>query len=286
MDGAWLVLGKGGKIGSALVAAGWGRGVGREEIDLADGAALREFLRREDFGGLVNAAAVTDVDACEAGLAWLWAVNVEAPGVMAAECRRRGVPMVQLSTDYVFGGESDRELVEEDEARPLSVYGRSKLEGERRVFEACPGALVVRTSWIFGRGGEGFPDMVLRAAREGGKLSIVVDKWAVPTGAEELVSNLGRLVGVGAEGLVHVVSDGGGCSWRDYAGEVLSWAAARGEVAEGFSAEEISLDEAWFFRAPRPRYTVLGLGRYEELTGVRPRGWREVLGEYLEKLKG
>ena len=235
----------------------------------------------------VNAAAYNAVDRCESdGAEPAWQVNGLAPGLLATACEKIGARLVHVSTDYVFPGNATSPVPEGAEPAPRSAYGRSKLEGERRVQEASPEALVVRTSWVFGPG-KNFVGAILRQGRlrrsgeAKGPLSVVDDQVGRPTYAADLATGIRRLVsatqrGAGQGGIYHLSNESGGSepSWWDFARAILDGAGyADLEILRGRTSD---LSVA----APRPAYSVLGSARARAL-GVTLRPWRDALTAYL-----
>jgi dTDP-4-dehydrorhamnose reductase len=281
----WVITGSRGQLGHALAgtlaAAGAPLAAAGDlpELDIADPASLAH-----GFEGLaaplvvVNAAALTQVDRCEREPAAAFRANAEGAGRLAELCGARGFGLVHVSTDYVFKGDGARPYREDDPPAPVSEYGRSKLEGERRVLAACPRALVVRTSWVFGRG-RNFIAAILsqaRARRQGGDatpLRVVDDQRGRPTYAADLAEAILRLVEAGAHGLYHVANRG----------EATWWEVARASLDEaGFGdlgVDRIRTGEL-NLAAPRPAYSVLDCAK-AEAQGVRPRSWRDALRAYL-----
>jgi dTDP-4-dehydrorhamnose reductase len=278
----WLVTGAAGQLGSALVAQLGARSIpceGRDRrLDVADSAALRAALLALRPARVLNAAAYTDVDGCERDPTRARAVNAEAPAALAATCRELGVGLLHVSTDYVFDGRGARPLREDDPVAPLSEYGRSKLAGERAVLAASPDFVVVRASWLFGRGRNFIASVCARArqVREDpalGPLRVVADQIGSPTWAEDLAGGLIALLERGARGLYHLANRG---------------AASRTELARlaldaaGLADVEIQPVKTVDFPLPaqRPLYTVLDCGRADAL-GVRLRPWQEAVRAYL-----
>ena len=165
-----IIVGAGGRLGAALMRAY------REEfkitafnhaqLDLGNPAQMRDTLSPLDFDVLINSAAQTNVDRCETHRDEAFLLNAEAPRVLADICKAHGAKMIHVSTDYVFDGEKRDPYTEEDPAEPISVYGESKREGERRVLEASDRHLVLRVSWVFGPDRPSFIDNILKRARE------------------------------------------------------------------------------------------------------------------------
>jgi len=262
--------------GHRLVAA-----LGHEALDIADGEACRRSL--EGLSGglptvLVNAAAFTKVDLCETEPEEAERINAFAPGEMAKSCQEHGVRFVHLSTDYVFDGMLGRPYTEEDLPSPQSVYGRSKLGGERRVLAADPSALVIRTSWLFGPGRNFVRSMIeqgeaRRRAADPSPLRVVADQFGSPTYAGDLAVALIGLVERGARGLYHV-SNQGVATWWDVAREALDRTGFPELALEKVRTQDFPRP------APRPAYAVLDCRRAERL-GVHLRDWRQALVAYL-----
>jgi dTDP-4-dehydrorhamnose reductase len=259
-----LVTGADGQVGTALRAVLPGATfLRRADLDVCDGAAVRAAIGRPG-DAVIHAAAMTDVDGCERDPAAAFAVNAAGARNIVAT----GARVVQLSTDYVFDGAKAGAYAEDDPTEPLSAYGRSKLEAERSVLER-PGNLVVRTSWVYGRG-RNFIRSILAAERAGRPLRVVCDQRGRPTWADDLARALVHLLGAGTAGIVHVSGDGEPCTWADLAELVV------GHPVERISTEELGAP------APRPRNSVLDLGRARAL-GVPLADWRESVGRYLEE---
>ena len=166
-----LVIGGSGQLGRELTALSWPSGFAvvappRSEVDATDQSAVAAYLGTGDWIAVINAAAYTAVDAAEDAVAEAFAANALAPAILAEETRRRGVPLIQVSTDYVFDGTKPAPYVEDDPTHPLGVYGASKLAGEEAVRTGNPHHVIVRTSWLFGRFGKNFVKTMLRLAGE------------------------------------------------------------------------------------------------------------------------
>jgi dTDP-4-dehydrorhamnose 3,5-epimerase len=258
------VTGADGQVGRALRAELPGaRFVGRGELDVTDARTVRDALGGADL--VVNCAAMTDVDGCEAEPQRAMDVNGTGAANVAAAARR----MIQISTDYVFDGLKEGEYVEQDAPNPQSAYGRSKLEGERAVL-AAGGNLVLRTSWVFGEG-RNFIRSVVAADRAGKVLRVVADQRGRPTWAGDIARAVAYLAGTDESGVVHVTGAGEPCSWAELA-----------ELAVGHPVERVTTEE-WGAPAPRPRNSVLDLSRARTL-GVPLADWRDSVSRYVEGL--
>jgi dTDP-4-dehydrorhamnose reductase len=248
-------------------------GVDLDTCDITRPEQARAALEKFHPDWVINAAALTDVDGCQADPDRAWEVNAAGPGNLARACREREIKLLQVSTDFVFDGEKTEPYREDDPPRPLSVYGASKRGGEEAVIKEGGRHLIVRTSWLFGPGGKNFPETILKAAAGNRRLEVVSDQRGSPTSARDLAAGLGELLDRDAAGIVHLTNRGD-CSWYEYAVFVVKTAGIEGEVVPVLSGK---LGRP----APRPRYSVLSLDRYREITGKSPRPWREAVREYV-----
>ncbi|MEP7078811.1 MAG: dTDP-4-dehydrorhamnose reductase [Chthoniobacterales bacterium] len=279
-----LIVGTGGRLGSALLRE-YGKsaeviGFDRQSLDLGNAETVRQVLQPVRFDVLINCAAQTNVDRCETERAEAWEVNAEAPKVLAEICTRQGAKLVHISTDYVFDGAKREPYTETDPAMPVSVYGESKLAGERGVLTSDPRHLVVRVSWVFGPDRTSFVDGVLENAKNNETVAAVADKFSTPTYTIDLAAMLRPFLTDDTSGLLHL-TNGGACSWQEYAQHALECAHAAGLPLRASKVEALALDEMKNFIAKRPRYTVLSTAKYEALSGKKPRPWREAVAEYV-----
>lgn len=271
-----LITGARGQLGRALVDLGRGQGwqlwaYDLPEFDLTDVGAVQEAVRTAQPEVIFNAAAFTAVDRAEEEPEAAFAVNARAVATLASVADEVGALLVHLSTDYVFDGQNTRPYREDDPPNPLSVYGRSKLEGEKAAARASK-HLIVRTSWLFGRGWnfvEAIRKQLLGGARE---LRVVADQFGRPTYAEDLAEALVRLVNAGAYGLFHVANTGE-TSWAGFAREIAA------QLGFSVPVVDISTEEAGR-PAPRPRYSVLDTAKFDSLGQPLP-PWQEALARYL-----
>lgn len=283
-----LVLGAAGIVGRATVAEAGRRGwpvVGltRAELDLVDADAVRAALLRHRPDLVVNAAAFTKVDLCESEPERAFAVNATAVGDLAGACGRTGARLVHLSTDYVFAGDAARPYREDDPTGPRSVYGASKLEGERQALTA-PGALVVRTSWIFGTGGANFVDTIAGRLRRGeGPLRVVADQVGEPTYAPFLAKALADLGESGATGMVHY-QNREPVSWFQLARAIAETIAPGDDPEESPGTRIEPATSAEVVRpARRPAWSVLDVARFEGLVRRPVERWRDGLVRHLAR---
>jgi dTDP-4-dehydrorhamnose reductase len=280
-----VILGAGGRLGAALAreyrrdfqVVGYNHG----DLDLGATEKLRATLESLDFDVLINAAAQTKVDHCEADKEDAFKLNAEAPRVIAAVCRMKNARFVHISTDYVFDGEKREPYTEKDEARPISIYGESKLEGERLVFETYEQALVVRVSWVFGPDRPSFIDAMIQTARQKEEVTAVSDKYSTPTYTLDICNLLRPLLLERPErGVLHIANSGE-CSWQEYAQWAIDCCDSKGILLKAKKVGAISLAEMKNFIAKRPVYSVLSPAKYQRVTGEVPRHWRHAVAEYV-----
>lgn len=273
-----LVLGAQGQLGTALSQLlPDAVSLTRAEASATDPGRLRAIFEEHRPEVVFNCAAYNAVDTAESNEEVAYAVNSQGPLNVALACGRVGARIVHFSTNFVFDGKLDRPYVEDDEPRPLSVYGRSKLDGERRLLDAFPGALVIRTAALFGRRPPGitnasFPDRILALAARGEPLRVVADQKVNPTYAPDLAAAALGLAEKGMDGVVHLVARGC-CRWDEFAKAVL---AECGVTADVGAIESSSLASP----AKRPLNGCLGSTRVEAL-----RSWREGLAEWAGGLE-
>jgi dTDP-4-dehydrorhamnose reductase len=269
-------------LGRAVVAEarsrGWSAlGLSRDQADLADRDGLLGWAERFRPDLVVNCAAFTKVDAAETERERAFAVNADGVAHAVALAERTGARLVQVSTDYVFDGRTREPYREDAPTSPLSVYGESKLAGERLAL-ACDRAAVVRTSWLFGPGGPNFVATMVHLIESGRvPLRVVADQEGCPTSTPSLARALLDLAAREVTGIVHFQNR-----------ESVSWYAFAVEIARLWSGavEVIPVTTAEFPRpAPRPAYSVLDVGRFESIAGRRVETWEEGLVETLAHLR-
>lgn len=282
-----FLLGGTGQIGSCL------RAQLSSQVDLiAPDRATLDCERHHDvFGAIVqsrphcvvNAAAYTGVDAAENDRERAELLNATLPRAIAEACERIGAGLLHFSTDYVFDGMSTRPYTEGDRTAPLNWYGLTKLAGERGALDTCPGAIVLRTSWIYGQRGTNFFLTMRRLARERDELRIVADQRGAPTaapavaaGAASLLRALGqdRAAWHANHGIFHLTA-GGETTWFDFASELLRIDPRR---AEHKTTRLVPVPTSEYpTPARRPAYSVLNCGLIDERFGIRLRPWRDEL---------
>lgn len=276
----WLVTGAAGQLGRSFAALARAEGLevaalARAALDVGDAAGIERALAEHRPDVVLNCAAFTKVDLCESRPDEARRANAEAPGLLALACAGRAL-LVHLSTDFVFAGDASRPIPEDAPPRPLSVYGKSKLAGERAVAAAGGEHLVVRTQWVFGPG-PNFVRTILAAAGRGAPLDVVEDQLGRPTWSGPLATAILAAVRAGARGTLHLACEGV-TSWFDFAREIVRRGARLGMAPE---VEVRPIATAGYPRpAARPAYGVLGLERARKL-GVGLPHWSDALDRYL-----
>ncbi len=279
-----IIVGAGGRLGAALKRQ-WQEqfevtAFDHRQLDIGDFDQLRETLRTLRFDLLLNCAAQTNVDRCETEKEEAFRLNGEAPGVLAEICSRKNARMIHISTDYVFDGAKTDPYLECDAAQPISIYGESKLEGERCVTAVDAKHWIVRVSWVFGPDRPSFIDAMINRAMNEPHVEAIADKTSTPTYARDLAEWLPRIFSLEEGGLLHL-ANGGECTWQEYAQYALDCCRDQGVELKTNTVGALKLDEMKNFVARRPRYTVLGTERYQRLTGLSPRSWRDAVAEYV-----
>jgi dTDP-4-dehydrorhamnose reductase len=280
----WMVTGAGGMTGSDVVELLEASGeavvaASKEELDISSPDDVRELAREARPDVILNCAAYTKVDDCEADPALADRINGHAVGNLAEAANIEGALLVQISTDFVFDGETRVPYPVDAPVAPVSAYGRSKLLGEKNA--ALAGQhLIVRTSWLFGGRGPSFPAAILRQIDAGKRtLRVVNDQKGRPTWTPHLAEALVALARLAraderARGIVHY-ADAPECTWFDLANEITEMVKPGEVLVEPVTTAEFPRP------ARRPAYSVLSTERYEALTGRRPAQWIEGLREFL-----
>jgi dTDP-4-dehydrorhamnose reductase len=282
-----VVLGGDGRLGAALVRAYRNRfnvaGFNHAELDLANFNEIREKLGETEFDVLINAAAFTNVDLCETQRDQAFRINAEAPGVLAEICGEKNAKLIHFSTDYVFDGEKRAPYTEEDEANPISIYGESKLAGEKNVVAAQNRHLVVRVSWVFGPDRPSFIDGMIKRAQENEKVDAIADKFSTPTYTHDIAQMLPQFFDGDSEGGILHFANAGKCSWQEYAQWALDCCRESGVPTKAETVGPLKLKDMQAWVARRPVYSVLSTAKYAQLTGTLPRTWREAVADYIRR---
>ena len=290
-----LLLGKGGQVGwelqRSLLPLGEVIALDHDSTDhcgnFADLAGLAATVRQVAPDVIVNAAAHTAVDKAESEPELARTINVLAPGVLADEAQKLGAWLVHYSTDYVFDGSGNTPWRESDATGPLSVYGRTKLEGEQAVAR-CSRHLIFRTSWVFAARGGNFAKTMLRLAKDRDSLSVIVDQIGAPTGAEllaDVTAHALRMAQVRPElaGLYHLAASGE-TSWHGYACYVLAQAQALGQTLKAGPGDVQPITTANYpTPAQRPANSRLDTSRLQAAFGLTLPDWKVHVNRMLEE---
>ena len=269
-----LVFGRTGQVARELARlAPEARFLGRAEVDLTDPAACAALIRDARPAAVINAAAYTAVDRAESEPDAAWAVNSEGAGHVARACARTGLPLLHLSTDYVFDGQAVGHAYREDDPiAPVSVYGASKAEGDQAVRDATPRHAIVRTAWVYSPHGQNFVKTMLRLGRERPELGIVADQHGCPTSAADiagaLVAMAVRMADSGAGGDLYGTfhfSGTGPTTWYGFAQEIFRLAAHHGNPVP--TLRPIATAD-YPTPAARPANSVLDCSRLREVYGI------------------
>ena len=297
-----LVTGRNGQVGFELSRSLAGRGqviaVGRDEMDLSDPDAIRRAVSEAKPDLIVNAAAYTAVDRAESEPELALAINGVAPGILAEEAKRAGAVLIHYSTDYVFDGSTAAPYTEEDEPRPINVYGRTKLAGERAIQAADVPHLILRTSWVYGARGQNFLLTILRLAKEREELSIVDDQIGAPTWSRAIAAATGGVLahlGYGqpafrdacaGKGGIYNLTAAGQTSWHGFAAAILAQAASVQSGQSAFALDRVPVlkpisTEQYPTPARRPRNSVLSNAKLQRAFGVVMPDWKASLADCM-----
>jgi dTDP-4-dehydrorhamnose reductase len=287
-----LVIGRSGQLAACLAALSWPKGLevvcrGRGDFALADQASVLALVAAEAPAVIVNAAAYTAVDRAEAEPEAAYALNRDGPAHLALAAAEAGVPLIQVSTDYVFDGTKPGPYLEDDPIAPLGVYGASKAAGEQAVRQRLAAHVIVRTSWVYATFGGNFVRTMLRLGRERPELGVVDDQVGRPTYAPDLARALaGVASGLAAGrqdgfGTFHLSGGGAPVSWYGFATAIFQRAAAAGAAVPRL--RPIATCD-YPTPARRPANSVLDCTRIRAVHGVSLRPWPEALDEALGAL--
>lgn len=288
-----LITGAGGQLGTELQRCAWPEGwqvtaLDVADLDLRDTAAIGRMVASRPWAAVINGAAYTAVDKAETDVVTAWAVNAMAPAALAQGCAEAGIPLVQVSTDYVFAGDKAGAWEIDDPVAPLGVYGASKLGGELAVRTSGARHAIVRTAWVVSAHGSNFVKTMLRVAESRDRLTVVDDQRGSPTSAADLAQALMTIAlrlandADAPTGTFHF-SNAGDISWADFAVEIFRQSAQRG----GPSAEVTRIPSSEYpTPARRPANSLLSHDAIHDAYGITPRDWREALSNILDELIG
>ena len=277
-----LVTGGNGQLGEAIRRAAEGSAncytfATVDELNICNREDVEHYIIENNIDTIINCAAYTDVENAEDNQDMAYAINSTAVAGLAEMCKRLSVKLIHISTDYVFGGDTMRRTpyTECDTRAPLNVYGKSKADGEVAVLEH--NGIVIRTSWLYAPWGKNFVLTMLRLGKERDEIRVVDDQRGTPTSALGLARALVTMVESGAienmHGIYHY-TDGGDCTWYDFACEIMRQADLKCRVVPCTTAERN-------MRAARPAYSVLNTARIKTIEGIAIAPWQERLREVI-----
>ena len=246
-----------------------------QSLDIADGAAVERTIAHERPDAVINCAAWTDVDGCETNAEKARLVNSLGPENLARASRKADAVLITISTDYVFDGRKEGFYTQRDQPVPISVYGKFKLEGERKAQEEHARTIVVRTGYIFGPHGKNFLSNVILWAARGQKLKTIHDYWGTPTYGRDLAVRLRELAVMDLPGVYHVVNSGEGASFETFTLEAFRLAGFSPDMVEVVAGDSLGRP------APRPRNSKLKC-LLSEAVGLSPLPpWQESLAHFV-----
>ena len=286
-----LITGGTGQVGRSLRAHDSARSLCfvaplRTELDLSNAQSIRDYLDAHSFTAVINAGAYTAVDQAESEPELAMAINGHAPALLAEYCKARNIPLIHISTDYVFSGDKSLPYDESDVTSPLGVYGRTKLKGEEAVIASGCNSVILRTAWVVSRYGKNFIKSMLRLAKERDEIRVVNDQYGCPTGAQDLadvvLSILPRLI-TGEARLqgVYNCTNSGNATWADLARVVMSTSAKM----DGPSASIINIATADYpTPAKRPKNSRLICEKLKQNFDIEMRPWQGMVEDIVAVL--
>lgn len=286
-----LITGGAGQVGLELQSADWPQDVvlhapSRAELDLGDAGLVRAVLAATPFAAMINSGAHTAVDKAETEVAVAFAANAMGPAVLADATREAGIPLIQVSTDYVFDGSKDGPYVETDPVGPLGVYGASKLAGELAVLQGNPRSVVLRTAWVLSVHRANFLKTMLRLAADRPVLRVVGDQHGCPTSARDIAAALKTVTlkmiadPHAPTGVYHFVNTGD-TTWAGLASEIFALSGASGgpsATVEAIASREYPTP------AKRPANSRLATDKLTRDFAITPRSWQDAVAEIVTEL--
>jgi len=275
-----LVLGAKGMLGHDVVAALKDdfdvAALDIEEVDVTNLESVRKVLQKESPKVVINCTvACANADRAEKEKELAFKVNAEGVRNLAKVCKELEAKLVHYSSDYVFNGKKDQPYDEADHPDPLSVYGKSKLQGEDHLKKILDDYIIIRTSWLFGEHGRNFVKTILKLASEKDELKIVNDQIGSPTYTKDLANATKKLIDLDAKGTFHIAATDC-CSWFEFAKEILETVGIRAVEVEPIASDELNLP------ARRPKNSRFNCEKFEKLTNHKMPKWRDSLKIYME----
>lgn len=251
-------------------------GVDIEEMDITDAASVEKVIGEAAPDAVIHCAAYTAVDAAEDNVELCRKVNADGPQNIANECKKLDIPMVQISTDYVFDGMGEQLWQPDDKREPVSVYGQTKYEGELAVQNTLEKYFIVRIAWVFGVNGKNFVKTMLNLGKTRDKLTVVCDQFGSPTYTYDLAKLLVDMIQTDKYGVYHATNEGF-CSWYEFACEIFKQAGVQVDV------EPVTSDQ-YPTKAKRPFNSRMSKDKLEENGFERLPAWQDALSRYLKEI--
>ena len=277
-----LLLGHKGMLGSDLLTQMRLHhevvGMDQDEINITSASDCAKAIEDTAPQIVINAAAYTNVDACESAKEDCFAVNAEALQNIATSCQNKNIRIVHFSTDYVFNGSESSPYKEDENCDPINTYGASKLAGEKYLQSLAQNYIIIRTAWLYGANGKNFVRTILEKAKTTPKLTVVDDQIGSPTHTKDLAAAVDHLIEKNAQGIFHVTNRGS-CSWYQFAVKILQEAGID-------DVEVIPIKSDQLVRAAkRPANSVMSMQKFIATTGKAMQPWQLGLKDYLESMK-
>ncbi len=250
-----------------------------DTLDITDAAAVNSFVEEHEIDCVVNCAAFTAVDLAESKADFCKLLNETAPGMLAEAMAKRGGSMIQVSTDYVFDGTAHVPYREDVPECPTSVYGVTKLAGEKAVAQACEQSVIIRTAWLYSTYGKNFVKTMLKLGRERSELGVVADQVGTPTYARDLAQAILQILQKGIVPGVYHFTNEGVASWYDFTKAIHRLAHVTGCVVKPLHTEEYPTP------ATRPHYSILDKTKIKQTYGIEIPHWEDSLAECIQKLE-
>ncbi|WP_276955126.1 dTDP-4-dehydrorhamnose reductase [Methanobrevibacter woesei] len=247
-----------------------------KSLDITDEDKVKDYIVNENPDIVINSAAYTDVDGCETNEEIAYKVNGEGVKNLALACKVVDCPLLHISTDYVFNGENNKPWMEDDEVGPISIYGKSKLQGEEAIESILDNFFIIRTSWLYGINGGNFPKTMLELAKTHDTLTVVTDEIGTPTYTLDLAQAIAELIETEYYGIYHITNSDY-CSWFDFAKYIFE--------VKNIDVNVVPVTAEEFARpASRPHYSVLNNSNWVN-NGFKPlRSYKEAIKDYLKHL--
>jgi len=280
-----LVTGSNGQLGSEMGALQtqethhqWFN-FDREELDITDKNAVEQFVINNKIDGIINCAAYTNVDKAEEDVALCYKVNRDAPQYLAQAIEKVGGFIIHISTDYVFDGTNNIPYTEQDKPNPVTIYGKSKIEGEQYVCESCKQHIIIRTAWVYSSYGKNFVKTMIKLGEEKPSLGVIFDQIGSPTYARDLAKTIITIVNQGIIPGIYNFSNEGVISWYDFTKNIHQLANITScKVAPIHTADYPTL-------AQRPHFSVLDKTKIKNTYNIEIPYWRDSLEECIQLLE-